>query len=246
MVDILFTRTFLIIGGMLLITAMTARINKAIETAKEYLLIIAGTIVFLFAAVFFADIYPINLVMVAMFSAVMGWQMGPAIEYLGERYQLRRYLKSRGVTIKKGQKITEGQKKEFEQSIDIDQYKQEWRNVIFQALLGTALAVFSTAGIVFLTSIDFSFLGGFLFISLSILILMGLINIVYFHSKLFSLARAYLGAVIFTLYLVFDFNRLEKYAGDETWSAAIDVAVNIYLDIVILFLDLLEILAESD
>jgi len=35
-------------------------------------------------------------------------------------------------------------------------------------------------------------------------------------------------------------------AGDESWGTAIDVAVNIYLDIINLFLDLLEILSESD
>ena len=35
-------------------------------------------------------------------------------------------------------------------------------------------------------------------------------------------------------------------AGDESWGTAIDIAVNIYLDIINLFLDLLEILAESD
>jgi len=35
-------------------------------------------------------------------------------------------------------------------------------------------------------------------------------------------------------------------AGDESWETAIDVAVNIYLDIINLFLDLLEILSESD
>jgi len=75
---------------------------------------------------------------------------------------------------------------------------------------------------------------------------MGLLNIFFFHSKMFSLVRAYLGAIIFTFYLLFDFSRLEKMAGDESWGAAIEIAVNIYLDIINLFLDLLEILAESD
>lgn len=51
-----------------------------------------------------------------------------------------------------------------------------------------------------------------------------------------------MGAIIFTLYLLYDFNQLEKKAGDESWSTA----VNIYLDIINLFFDLLEILAETD
>jgi len=246
MFDILFARTFFIVGGMLIITAITARINKAFETAKEMWITIIGTFAFLFAIIFFADIYPLNLLLVAIFSALIGWQIGPTIEHFGKRFKLRKYLKNRGVVIKKGQEITDEQKKEFEQSFDTNQYHQEWHNVVFQALFATALAVFSTAGIVFLTSIDFGFLGGFLLISLIMLIVMGLLNIFFFHSKIFSLVRAYIGAVIFILYLLFDFNRLEKMTGDKTWGVAIDIAVNIYLDIINLFLDLLEILAESD
>ena len=34
-------------------------------------------------------------------------------------------------------------------------------------------------------------------------------------------------------------------AGDESWSTAIKITVNLYLDIINLFLDLLQILAES-
>lgn len=246
MFDILFARTFVIVGGMLIVTAITARINKSFETAKEMWITIIGTFAFLFAIIFFADIYPLNLLLVAIFSALVGWEIGPTIEYFGERFKMRKHLKSHGIVIKKGQEITNEQKKEFEKSFNANQYHQEWHNVVFQAIFATALATFSTAGIVFLTSIDFSFLGGFLLISLIMLVAMGLLNIFFFHSKIFSLVRAYIGAVIFTLYLLYDFNRLEKMAGDESWGAAIDIAVNIYLDIINLFLDLLEILAESD
>jgi len=47
--------------------------------------------------------------------------------------------------------------------------------------------------------------------------------------------------------LLYDFNRLEKAiaSGDTSWSTAIEIAVNLYLDIINLFLDLLEILATS-
>ncbi|PIU07226.1 MAG: hypothetical protein COZ85_01475 [Candidatus Moranbacteria bacterium CG_4_8_14_3_um_filter_34_16] len=246
MFDILFARTFIIVGSMLIITAITSRINKEFETAKEMLITIIGTFAFLFAIIFFSDIYPLNLLLVAIFSALIGWQIGPTIEHFGKRFKQRKYLKSRGIIIKKGQEITDEQKKEFEQSFDANQYHQEWHNVVFQALFATAVAVFATAGTVFLTSIDFSFLGGFLIISLIMLVIMGLLNIFLFRSAIFSLVRAYIGAVIFTLYLLYDFDRLEKMAGNESWGAAIDIAVNIYLDIINLFLDLLEILSESD
>lgn len=245
MFSLLFARTFIIVGVMLLITAGTARINKAFETAKEMWLTIISTFAILIAVMVFADSYPINLVLVAAFSAVMGWEIGPTIEYYGKRFKQRKFIKNQGISLKKGESLTEEKRAEFENIINSDPHANEWHNIVFQALLGTALAVLSTAGMVFLTNINFGFLGGFLFIALVILIVMSLLNGFFFHSPLFAMVRAYLGVVIFTLYLLFDFDRLEKMAGDQSWGAAIDIAINIYLDIINLFLELLQILAES-
>jgi len=46
---------------------------------------------------------------------------------------------------------------------------------------------------------------------------------------------------------LYDFNILEKRiaAGDESWGTAVRIAVRLYLDIINLFLDLLQILAEG-
>jgi FtsH-binding integral membrane protein len=48
-------------------------------------------------------------------------------------------------------------------------------------------------------------------------------------------------------YLLYDFNLLEQRMnlGDDSWSSAVIIAVNLYLDIINLFLDLLMILAEG-
>jgi FtsH-binding integral membrane protein len=246
MFDILFARTFIIVGGMLVITSITAKINRAFETASEMWMTFISSFVLLFAVMIFDDSYPLNLILVACFSAIIGWQIGPTIEHFGTRFKIRKYLKSNGVKLKRGQQISVEQRAEFQESFDLKNYQSEWQNTIFQAIFATALAVFCTAGIVFLTSIDFSFLGGFLFIALIMLVVMGLVNVFFFKSKLLSLLRAYIGAVIFTLYLLYDFDRLEKMKGDESWSTAIDIAINLYLDIINLFLDLLEILAEAD
>ena len=66
-------------------------------------------------------------------------------------------------------------------------------------------------------------------------------------SLQFSLVKAYFGVLIFTGYLLYDFDMLKKQmnAGDDSWSTAIQIAVNLYLDIINLFLDILYILAES-
>jgi FtsH-binding integral membrane protein len=135
---------------------------------------------------------------------------------------------------------------EFNSSFDKLNYHKEWQNIVTLAFLGTALAVIATAGVVFTTDMNFDFLGGFLFIALLILVVMGLINAFFIKSQMVSLVKAYVGAILFTLYLLYDFNQLEKKAGDESWATAVHISVNIYLDIINLFLDLLEILSEAD
>ena len=246
MVDILFARTFIIVGSMLILTAIAAKKNRVFETPGEMWITIISSFALLFAIMKFSNHFPLNLVLVGAFSLVIGWSIGPTIEHFGTRYKLRQHLKAKGTPLKKGENVTPEQLADFNNSFNTVDYHSEWQNIITQAFLGTALAVIGTACLVFTTSINFDFLGGFLFITLLILIAMGLINAFFIKSQMMSLVRAYIGAVIFTLYLLYDFNQLEKKAGDESWSTAIDISVNIYLDIINLFIDLLEILAESD
>lgn len=246
MMDILFARTFFIVAGMLLITAIAARFNKTYETSAEAWITIIATFAFLIAILFFADNFPINLILVGIFSGLVGWQIGPTIEYYGQANQRKKLLKSQGIDLKKGDTITLEQENLLAAELAKNPSNEQWNNVIFQAMFATALAVFATAGIVFLTSINFSFLGGFLFIALIILIIMGVLNMIFFRSRIFSLIKAYFGVIIFTLYLLFDFNRLEQLAGDNSWGTAVHIAVNIYLDIINLFLYILQILGDSN
>ena len=99
-----------------------------------------------------------------------------------------------------------------------------------------------------MTDIDFGFLGLFLFIALTALIIGELLNYFIFKSTRYRRFFCYCGVIIFSLYLVYDFNRLEKAAakGDESWSTAVSLAINIYLDIINLFMDLLQLLGESN
>ena len=58
---------------------------------------------------------------------------------------------------------------------------------------------------------------------------------------------AFFGVVIFTGYLLFDFNRLAQLKAQETsntWPVAMNLAISIYLDIINLFLDLLDLLSN--
>ncbi len=121
MFDILFARTFLIVGAMLIITAITARVNKSFETTKESCLTFIFTFVFLIAVMIFADVYPLNLLLVGVFSALIGWQIGPAIERIGNSFKMKRYMRANGIVLAKNQKMGPEQLAGFERYLDSDQ-----------------------------------------------------------------------------------------------------------------------------
>ena len=280
--NLLMSRTFLVLGAMLVITTITSRLNKAYETTTEAVLTVGGSFLFLFMIFIYSDSYPLNLIMVATFSGFIGWSLGPTIAYIGERFKFRKYLKSKAVvskTIKNPNptniekifgtndnkkiiyyykpdpsKVFDNMSDEFKKLKDDfsknvlsrDKYNQEWQNVVFQAMAGTTLAVIAAGTIVAYSPTDFSFLGIFLSIALLALIVVQFLNVFVFKSQRKRLMYSYCGVVIFSLYLVYDFNYLEKAiaAGDNSWGTAVKIAVNLYLDIINLFLDLLEIFAD--
>ena len=59
--------------------------------------------------------------------------------------------------------------------------------------------------------------------------------------------KAICGAVLFALYLVYDFNRLKQFSdiGINDWSTALNVAISIYLDILNLLLEIMEAMGNS-
>lgn len=283
--NLLMSRTFLILGGMLVVTTISSRLNKAYETTTEAIFTVGGSFMFLFLVMFYAEIYPLNLIMVAIFSGFIGWSLGPTIAYIGERFKFRKYLKSKAVVSKQVKKdanptflekifgandekktifyyksdpskvfdvMSDEFKKlkdDFNQNVlSHDKYNQEWQNVVFQAMAGTTLAVIIAGTIVAYVPTDFSFLSTFLLISLLALIVVEGLNSFIFKSERRRVFYSYFGVVIFSLYLIYDFNYLEKAiaAGDHSWGTAVKIAVNLYLDIINLFLDLLEIFAESN
>ena len=290
MEDILLVRTFTIIGGLLVITTIFSKINKAYETSAEAWITIIGGFLFFFLTYIYANQYPINLIYAGIFSAFLGWDLGPGIAFLGEKIKFRQYLKKIGVNskfiyekstkkthesladkyfrkqkdftkklvfyYKKDSSITfAGDSKEmleihkqFKKKVtqkDIDSYSEKWRNIVFQALIATTLSVFLTLLVVYITDYDFGFLGIFLFISLFSVMIIELLNYFIFKSTSFRKITACVGIIIFTLYLVYDFNRLEKAVaqGDESWGTAVKIAMALYLDIINLFAYILELLS---
>ncbi|XP_024371886.1 BI1-like protein [Physcomitrium patens] len=114
--------------------------------------------------------------------------------------------------------------------------------IVLEALLLTAAVVLSLTAYTHWASRkghDFSFLGPILFASLVILVLFGLIQAFFPLGPVSHMIYGGLSALIFSTYIVYDTdNLIKRYSYDEyIWAS-----VALYLDIVNLFLALLEIL----
>lgn len=114
--------------------------------------------------------------------------------------------------------------------------------VVLQALTLTAgITVSLTAYTFWATSSgrDFDFLGPWLFSSLVALLLVSCLALFFPMGAGWQLGLAFVGAVLFSAYVVYDTHELIKnYSVDEyVWAS-----VNLYLDIINLFVRLLEII----
>ncbi|HCD37366.1 MAG TPA: hypothetical protein DEQ77_01300 [Candidatus Omnitrophica bacterium] len=97
------------------------------------------------------------------------------------------------------------------------------------------------------SGINFMFLGPFLFWALILLIIGNIIRLIISIPRVSQRIMAFFGCIIFTGYLLFDFNRLAEAGKDKiynTWPTAMDFSIDIYLDVINLFLELLDLLSD--
>lgn len=89
-------------------------------------------------------------------------------------------------------------------------------------------------------------MGGFLLCAVVVLLLFGIIAI-FFKGKIITLVYASLGALIFSLYLVYDTQLMM--GGNHKYSISpeeyIFAALNLYLDIINIFMYILTIIGAS-
>lgn len=249
--DNLMVKTFGVVVMMLCATALAARRNHSFEAKWEFwgLFITGLVLIFVIPAVSM----PINIFLALGLAWIMGALIGPEIKSMMVHYVIRKRLTAMGYDKAKQKALTVTEYNELAapimadiQSPDNKSVVQDWNNIL-------ALALYSTAGMTLLTALtvafvdyDFSFLGLGLFVALLGLIVMSLLNRFFFKSPLVRLIGSYIGAVVFSLYLLYDFNRLEEAValGDTSWETAINIGIGIYLDIINLFMDLLDILSS--
>ena len=105
----------------------------------------------------------------------------------------------------------------------------------------TAMLTFAAFLVGAYAGIDFSFLGSTLFAGLTLVLLGGLYRLLFSISDGWRRLLALFGCAVFVGHLVFDFNRLTRSPRND-WEKALDLAISLYLDIINLFLHLLDLL----
>ncbi|MCF2647339.1 Bax inhibitor-1 family protein [Niallia circulans] len=112
-------------------------------------------------------------------------------------------------------------------------------NVVINAL-GTTTVVFAGVAIYATkTKRDFSFLRGMLLASLIALITIGIFNIFWPLATGGMLAYSFIGVLVFSGYVLYDFNRMKHYG--VTANQVPLMALNLYLDFLNLFISILRI-----
>lgn len=104
------------------------------------------------------------------------------------------------------------------------------------ALLTTGAAFLGLSAYVHMTKKDFSYMGGFLFIALLGLIVVGIVNM-FMEIPGLRLVLAYISALLFSGYILYDTSKIVN--GHET--NYVMATVSLYLDILNLFTSLLRI-----
>ncbi|EAJ5693807.1 Bax inhibitor-1/YccA family protein [Campylobacter fetus] len=110
-------------------------------------------------------------------------------------------------------------------------------NIITQAFLMTAVAFGGLTVFAFNTKKDFSAMGKMLFITLIVIVVASLLNL-FFQSALLATVIAAIGAILFSAYILYDTQMIIRGGYDSPVLAA----VALYLDILNLFISLLQLL----
>jgi FtsH-binding integral membrane protein len=116
---------------------------------------------------------------------------------------------------------------------------QSGSGLVLQAFSMTALIFAILSGVVFVTKLNFDFLKVGLLMALLTMVIGGALNLFFFKSDLASLFFACMGVIVFSGYILFDTSRMLRYPHALTPTI---MALQLYLNVVNLFLSLLRIL----
>ncbi|KAL1450628.1 hypothetical protein WDU94_002970 [Cyamophila willieti] len=119
--------------------------------------------------------------------------------------------------------------------------------LVFWAAAITCVICLSLTIFAFQTKIDFTMMGGVLFVCVIVLFIFGIVSMFY-PGKIMTLIYGGLGAILFSVYLIYDTQLM--IGGNHKYSISpeeyIFAALNIYLDVVNIFLSILQILGAAN
>jgi len=120
-------------------------------------------------------------------------------------------------------------------------------DVMRKAVALTALITLVAGLVASMPGMDFAWMGKFLFIGLIVILIYSVIRL-FFSIKSGQRFMAAFGVILFTGYLLYDFNRLAKLKGvaaANNWETALNFAISIYLDIINLLIQLMQLMGGS-
>lgn len=126
-------------------------------------------------------------------------------------------------------------------SATVGQLLETNTDVVFQAILLTTIITLCMTVLGIIRPEFFSRLGGVLFAGLISLIIAELILLILGVDQIIT---SWISAGLFSLYIGFDVWRAQQYP--KTFRNAVNSAVDLYLDIINLFMDILSIIGDAD
>lgn len=121
----------------------------------------------------------------------------------------------------------------------------DWKVVMMAALLTIAVTLALTV-YACTTETDFTFLGGFLFVVITVLFFFGFFSILFGSNYIVRTIYCCLGVLAYSIYLIIDTQLvMGKFGSMYSVEDYIFAALNIYLDIIQLFLYILSLLSNN-
>lgn len=122
--------------------------------------------------------------------------------------------------------------------------KRRGGEAVMVTLAIIAVVTLITALIGLLSGFNFQGLGGILFAILLGVVALSFIGLFIRWNKVMEMVIGLGISLFFMVYMVYDFNKVVDKYNEATWGAAMEIAMNLFLDIVNIFVRLLPIIVD--
>lgn len=160
--NFLVLKTFLVLSGMLVITALAGKRNHSFETKIEFWVLFIGGIALLF--IIPSTVFPINLGLALVFALLIGSMIGPGIKALMMNYVVKKSFQKEGLTKEMLKNMSSDARIEKINAVKvaIDQGDahpviSDWNKLFQLAVYTTSIITIVAGTMVYALKFDFSF-----------------------------------------------------------------------------------------